>query len=111
MEHNPYVLRPQGEQERRDPGAAGALLSGCRLAGRALQREALGSAGLRSTYLRVLEKEQRGRRLRSLGAAARERSVSAGMDHRRRVPEDLMGTILGEGSGASGEERALSESR
>jgi hypothetical protein len=37
--------------------------------------------------------------------------VSAGMDHRRRVPEDLMGTILGEGSGASGEERAFSETR
>jgi hypothetical protein len=33
------------------------------------------------------------------------------MDHRRRVPEDLMGTILGEGSGASGEERAFSETR
>jgi hypothetical protein len=37
--------------------------------------------------------------------------VSAGMDHRRRVPEDLMGTILGEGSGASGEERTFSETR
>ena len=37
--------------------------------------------------------------------------MSAGMDHRKRVPEDLMGTILGEGSGASGEERAFSESR
>ena len=33
------------------------------------------------------------------------------MDHRRRVPEDLMATILGEGSGTSGEELAVSESR
>jgi hypothetical protein len=33
------------------------------------------------------------------------------MDHRRRVPEDLMATILGEGSGASGGERTPSESR
>jgi hypothetical protein len=37
--------------------------------------------------------------------------VSAGMDQRKRVPEDLMGTILGEASGASGEERTFSESR
>jgi hypothetical protein len=37
--------------------------------------------------------------------------VSAGMDHRRRVPDDLMGTILGEASGASGGERTFSESR
>src|ERR687894_2071558 len=108
MEHNPYVLRPQGEQERRDPGAAGALLSGCRLAGRALQREALGSAGLRSTYLRVREREQRARRLRPLGAAARERGVSEGMGHRKKVPEDLMGTILGEGSGSSSGDQTLS---
>ncbi len=33
------------------------------------------------------------------------------MGHRRKVPEDLMGTILGEGSGARGEERTLLESR
>ncbi|MDQ4062993.1 MAG: hypothetical protein M3122_03655 [Actinomycetota bacterium] len=33
------------------------------------------------------------------------------MDHRRRVPEDLMATILGKGSGASEEERTFSESR
>jgi hypothetical protein len=33
------------------------------------------------------------------------------MDHRRRVPDDLMGTILGEASGASGGERTFSESR
>jgi hypothetical protein len=33
------------------------------------------------------------------------------MDHRRRVPEDLMGTILGEASGASSEERTFAESR
>jgi hypothetical protein len=32
------------------------------------------------------------------------------MGHRRKVPEDLMGTILGEGSGASGGERTASES-
>ena len=37
--------------------------------------------------------------------------MSARMDHRRRLPEDLMGTILGEASGASGEEGALSGSR
>ncbi len=33
------------------------------------------------------------------------------MNHRRKVPEDLMGTILGEGSGASGGERTFSGSR
>jgi hypothetical protein len=33
------------------------------------------------------------------------------MGHRKKVPEDLMGTILGEGSGASGGQRAFSESR
>ena len=33
------------------------------------------------------------------------------MGYRRKVPEDLMGTILGEGSGARGEERTLLESR
>jgi hypothetical protein len=33
------------------------------------------------------------------------------MGHRRKVPEDLMGTILGEGSGALGGERTPSESR
>ena len=33
------------------------------------------------------------------------------MGNRRKVPEDLMGTILGEGSGARGEERTLLESR
>jgi hypothetical protein len=37
--------------------------------------------------------------------------VSEDMGHRRKVPEDLMGTILGEGSGASGGERTSSESR
>ncbi len=33
------------------------------------------------------------------------------MGKRRKVPEDLMGTILSEGSGASGGDRTLSESR
>src|SRR3712207_748619 len=33
------------------------------------------------------------------------------MGHRRKVPEDLMGTILGEGSGASGKKPTLSELR
>lgn len=33
------------------------------------------------------------------------------MDHKRRVPEDLMGTILSEGSGTSGEERTRSRPR
>ena len=33
------------------------------------------------------------------------------MNHGRKVPEDLMGTILGEGSGASGGERTFSGSR
>ena len=33
------------------------------------------------------------------------------MGHRKKVPEDLMGTILGEGSGASGGEQTFSESR
>src|SRR5918998_600870 len=33
------------------------------------------------------------------------------MGNRRKVPEDLMGTILGEGSGARGEERTLLDSR
>lgn len=33
------------------------------------------------------------------------------MGHRKKVPEDLMGTILGEGSGVRGEERTLLESR
>lgn len=33
------------------------------------------------------------------------------MGHRRRVPEDLMGTILGEGPGASGDERTPSGPR
>jgi hypothetical protein len=33
------------------------------------------------------------------------------MDHRRRVPEDLMGTILGEASGVSSGGRTLAESR
>lgn len=33
------------------------------------------------------------------------------MGHRKRVPEDLMGTILGEPSGGSGGERPFSESR
>jgi hypothetical protein len=33
------------------------------------------------------------------------------MNHRRKVPEDLMGAILGEGSGASGGERTFSGSR
>ncbi|MGH3148845.1 MAG: hypothetical protein ACRDTR_23950 [Rubrobacter sp.] len=37
--------------------------------------------------------------------------MSEGMGHRRRVPEDLMGTILGEGSEAPGEDRTLSEPR
>jgi hypothetical protein len=37
--------------------------------------------------------------------------VSEGMGHRRKVPEDLMGTILGEGSGATGGKRTPSESR
>lgn len=37
--------------------------------------------------------------------------MSKGMGHRRRVPEDLMGTILDEGSRASGDERAFLESR
>jgi hypothetical protein len=37
--------------------------------------------------------------------------VSEGMGKRRKVPEDLMGTILSEGSGTSGEERTFSESR
>lgn len=37
--------------------------------------------------------------------------MSAGMDRRRRVPEDLMGTILGEGPGASGEEPTFSRPR
>ena len=36
--------------------------------------------------------------------------MSEGMGHRRKVPEDLMGTILGEGSGATGGERTASES-
>jgi hypothetical protein len=33
------------------------------------------------------------------------------MGHRKRVPEDLMGTILGEGSGDFDGERTFSESR
>src|SRR3712207_6010931 len=33
------------------------------------------------------------------------------MGHRRKVPEDLMGTILAEGSGASGKKPTLSELR
>jgi hypothetical protein len=37
--------------------------------------------------------------------------VRAGMDHRKRVPEDLMGTILGEAPEASGEEEPFPESR
>src|SRR5215204_3543930 len=61
---------------------------------RALQLQALGSAGLRPTHLRVLEKEQRGRRLRPPGRAARQGEVKGDMVKTRRVPEDLMGTIL-----------------
>jgi hypothetical protein len=37
--------------------------------------------------------------------------VSKDLGHRRKVPEDLMGTILGEGSGASGGRQTHSESR
>lgn len=37
--------------------------------------------------------------------------MSEGMGKRRTVPQDLMGTILSQGSGASGGERAFSESR
>jgi len=37
--------------------------------------------------------------------------VSEGMGKRRKVPQDLMGTILNQGSGASSGERAVSESR
>ncbi len=37
--------------------------------------------------------------------------MSEDMGHRRNLPEDLMGTILGEASGASGEEGTLSGSR
>ncbi len=37
--------------------------------------------------------------------------MSEGMGHRKKVPEDLMGTILGEGSGASDGERTFPESR
>ena len=37
--------------------------------------------------------------------------MSAGMGHRKKVPEDLMGTILGEGSGDFDGERTFSESR
>jgi YD repeat-containing protein len=37
--------------------------------------------------------------------------VSEDMGHRKRVPEDLMGTILGEGSGTSREGRTSSEPR
>jgi hypothetical protein len=36
--------------------------------------------------------------------------VSEGKGHRRKVPEDLMGTILSEGSGVSGETQTFSES-
>ena len=37
--------------------------------------------------------------------------MSEGMGHRKKVPEDLMGTILGEGSGDFDGERTFSESR
>lgn len=37
--------------------------------------------------------------------------MSEGMGKRRKVPEDLMGTILSEGSGSSGEDRTFSEPR
>jgi hypothetical protein len=37
--------------------------------------------------------------------------VSKDLGHRRKVPEDLMGTILGEGSGASGGRQTHSEAR
>ena len=37
--------------------------------------------------------------------------MSEGMGHRKKVPEDLMGTILGEGSGDFDGERNLLESR
>ncbi len=36
--------------------------------------------------------------------------MSEGKGHRRKVPEDLMGTILSEGSGVSGETQTFSES-
>ena len=36
--------------------------------------------------------------------------MSEGMGHRKKVPEDLMGTILGEGSGSSSGDQTLSNS-
>jgi hypothetical protein len=37
--------------------------------------------------------------------------VSEGMGHRKKVPEDLMGTILGEGSGSSSGDQTISNPR
>src|SRR5829696_10054007 len=59
----------------------------------------------------VTTRGSRRRRLRPLGGAARERGVSEGMGKRRKVPDDLMGTILSEGSGSSGGDRTFSEPR
>src|SRR5215207_9015846 len=74
-QHNPHLLRRAGEEERRDTRATQALFPRPTVAVRALQLEALGSTRLRPTHLRVLEKEQRGRRLRPPGRATREREV------------------------------------
>ena len=37
--------------------------------------------------------------------------MSEGMGHRKKVPEDLMGTILGEGSGSPSEDQTITNSR
>src|ERR687893_1826006 len=108
--HNPHLLRRPGEEKRGDSGPVGATLPRCCLAGRTLQLEALGGAGIRSTYLRVREKESRGRRLRPPGKAARQRGTNISMGKRKSVPDDLMGTILSESFDAADEPQAPSES-
>ena len=75
----------------------------------ALQLQALGSPRVRPAHLRVLEKEQRGRRLRPSGQRlAKGDKRKHGQE--KKEPEDLMGTILSESFEAD-EKQTLSASR